>query len=71
MTNTVSLSNREINRLVSILSEYQMQTGKDVEDLLETFRGHKQEPEHVYSTPMQPPDDEAEGESSWESSRRE
>ncbi|SIR83368.1 hypothetical protein SAMN05421858_4041 [Haladaptatus litoreus] len=66
---TVDLSNSDINRLVSILSEYQMQTGKDVEDLLETFREKKQEPEEVYSTPTRPPDESGEtddNESSWE-----
>ncbi|WP_227773234.1 hypothetical protein [Haladaptatus pallidirubidus] len=63
---TIDLSDSDINRLVSILSEYQMQTGKDVEDLLETFQQEKQEPEEVYSTSMQPPDESNENESSWE-----
>ncbi|WP_266079929.1 hypothetical protein [Haladaptatus caseinilyticus] len=71
MPNTVSLSDSEINRLVSILSEYQMQTGKSVEDLLETFQEYEREPEKVYSTSMRPPDDGDEGESSWESETRE
>ncbi|WP_049972327.1 hypothetical protein [Haladaptatus cibarius] len=68
MMNTIELSNSDINRLVSILSEYQMRTGNDVEDLLETFQEEKQEPQEVYSTSMQPPDEsgETDDESSWE-----
>ncbi|WP_435157623.1 hypothetical protein [Haladaptatus sp. DFWS20] len=71
MSNTVSLTDAEINRLISILSEYQMRTGKDVEDLLETFRAEELEPEAIYTESMKPPDDSDDPESPWESKTRE
>lgn len=56
MTNSVSLTDDEIRQLVSILSEYQMRTGEDIEDLVEKFKEHQRNPESVYSTSLEPPD---------------
>ncbi|WP_423746363.1 hypothetical protein V5735_17345 (plasmid) [Haladaptatus sp. SPP-AMP-3] len=57
MSNTVSLTDDDINRLLSILREYRMQTGEDVSDLIETFEEHERRPEHEYSTSMGSPDE--------------
>ncbi|MFH5843326.1 hypothetical protein [Haladaptatus sp. DYF46] len=52
MPNTVSLSDDDIKRIVSILREYRMQTGEDVSDLVETFEEHERRPEHEYTTDL-------------------
>lgn len=57
MSNTVSLTDDDINRLLSILREYRMQTGENVSDLIETFEEHERRPEHEYSTSMGSPDE--------------
>ncbi len=51
MPTTVSLTDDEIGRLLSILREYRMETGDDVSGLVETFEEHEREPEQEYSTP--------------------
>ncbi|WP_227376960.1 hypothetical protein [Haladaptatus halobius] len=56
MSNTVNLTDDELRQLVSILSEYQMRTGEDLEDLVEKFKAHQRDPESVYSTSLEPPD---------------
>ncbi|WP_175424124.1 hypothetical protein [Haladaptatus sp. W1] len=57
MSNTVSLTDDDINRLLSILREYRIQTGEDVSDLIETFEEHERRPEHEYPTSMESPDE--------------
>ncbi|WP_190303850.1 hypothetical protein [Haladaptatus sp. R4] len=54
MPTTVSLTDDEVRRILSILREYRMQTGDDVSDLVETFEEHERKPEKEYTNPADP-----------------
>ncbi len=54
MPTSVSLTDDEIERIVSILREYRMQTGEDISDLVETFEEHERKPEQEYTTSVDP-----------------